>query len=102
MGRWGLLLVLLLAGCSDPETSRLAVGSKGFLVDRSNVGEVMVMGPDRAFFVGIGTHVTVADDTAEPSDPRALTTWRKVKIHVEEGPAKGSSGQVDRRDIHPE
>jgi hypothetical protein len=98
-------LVLLLAGCSDPETSRLTSGAKAVVVDRDQYNggatdKVLIRGFGQSFgeFVEYGTHVTVEDDFGDKpvSDP-----FRNVKVKVEDGVHAGYVGTVSRHDIRP-
>jgi hypothetical protein len=101
-----MLLAMLSGGCSDPETKRLAVGARAFLVDHDKFNgtarsKIYLWGGEGLGVDALvqGTHVMVVDDEADREHDWGT---RKVRVHVEDGEYRGKTGVVVRHDLHPE
>jgi hypothetical protein len=101
-----MLLAMLSGGCSDPETKRLAVGARAFLVDHDKFNgtaryKIYLWGGEGLGVDALvqGTHVMVVDDEADREHDWGT---RKVRVHVEDGEYRGKTGVVARHDLHPE
>lgn len=93
---------LLTAGCADPESSRLAVGRKVLAISHNKEHDRLYLsnaGNGIPPAIVQGTHLIVVDDTA---DPEHDWSSRRVKVHVEDGDAKGMTGVLTRWDLRPE
>jgi hypothetical protein len=101
--RWALA-ALALAGCSDPETSRLAIGSKAMVIGHKVEGTRD--GGDTADIEGMiypwvddGTPVKVVGDDDKPGERQGI---RKVRVRILEGPLKERTGTITRWSLRPE
>jgi hypothetical protein len=101
-----MLLAMLSDGRGNPETKRLAVGARAFLVDHDSFNgtaqhKIYLWGGARPGVNALvqGTHVMVVDDEADREHDWGT---RKVRVHVEDGEYRGKTGVVVRHDLHPE
>jgi hypothetical protein len=95
-------LLLMLAGCGDPETSRFKAGARAFVAPHDGKMEDAYLAGARGLGLDalvLGTHVTVVSDE---DDPEHDWSSREVTVHVEEGDAKGKTGKLVRWSLRPE
>lgn len=104
-GAWWLAAAgaFIMAGCGDPATSRLPVGSRAMAVDHyKHPGSrglfLEETGRDIYPEVVYGTHLSVVDDSADPEHDWGT---RKVLVHVEDGEHRGITGKATRHELHP-
>lgn len=99
---WITVGISLMAGCGDPETSRLPVGRKVIGISHDRKYDTLWLSKSsNGLMPGLtqGTHMTVVDDQDKPEDGQGI---RDVKVHVEDGEFKGVSGVLTRWDLRPE
>lgn len=104
-----MLLCLLLSGCGNPETTRFSTGDRAIIFEHSSSGgerydgvwlekcidaKNMFPGPK----LGYGTHISIVEDAEQPDRERGT---RAVRVHVEDGPYAGFSGEVTRWSLRP-
>lgn len=91
--------LLILAGCSDPQTDRLSPGATGVVIDpeRENV---LFSNPDSGNrLIRQGTAIVVISDESKVGISDSPN--REVKVTLKDGEAQGASGLVVRRLIVP-
>jgi hypothetical protein len=97
-----LVGTVICAGCADPETSRLAVGSKAMVLGhyRDQKG-AYVRGIEGMVYPTAedGTRVTVVNDEEQPD-----RNWgtREVRVRILDGPLRDRTGEITRFSLRPE
>jgi hypothetical protein len=86
----------LFAGCGNPETDRLAPGSRAVIVDPEGRTETYLM--PRLVRVPVGSRVTV---TADGQQTSGSAEYRDVTIHIDDGPAAGETAKISRLYLRP-
>jgi hypothetical protein len=98
---------LLIAGCSDPETTILTVGSEVRLVADPGAPGVPIMvsittevGPGvKDFWIPADSRVVILEDKA--AEPPVQPKLRLVRVRVVGGEHKGIEGKASRRHLRP-
>ena len=92
-------ILLILAGCSDPQSDRLKPGDTGVVIDSERENVLFSMPDSGNRLIRQGTAIVVISDESRVGISDSPN--RPVKVTLKDGEAQGASGLVVRRLIVP-